>query len=57
MHSLSNGGNISETQPEKHSQVSISDLPGGLVVNNPPTNAGDTCSSPSSGGSHMLQGN
>ena len=30
-------------------------FPGGVVVRNPPANAGDTSSSPGPGGSHMLQ--
>ena len=33
------------------------DFPGGAVVKNPPTNAGNTGSSPGLGRSHMLQGN
>ena len=32
-------------------------FPGGVVVENPPTNAGDTGSSPGPGGSHMPQSN
>ena len=31
------------------------DFPGGAVVNNPPTKAGDMGSSPGPGSSHMLQ--
>ena len=31
------------------------DFPGGAVVKDPPANAGDTCSSPGLGRSHMLQ--
>ena len=30
-------------------------FPGGVVVRNPPANAGDTSPSPGPGGSHMLQ--
>ena len=33
------------------------DFPGGAVVKNPPANAGDTCSSPGPGRSHMLWSN
>ena len=33
------------------------DFPGGAVVKNPPSNAGDTGSSPGPGGSHMLWSN
>ena len=33
------------------------DFPGGAVVKNPPANAGDTCSSPGPGRSHMLRNN
>ena len=33
------------------------DFPGGPVVENPPTNAGDTGSTPGLGRSHMLQRN
>ena len=57
MNSLRNGGNVRETQTEKHLKVSISDLTWGLGVKNLPTNAGDTCSIPISGRSHRLQGN
>ena len=32
-------------------------FPGGAVVNNPPTNAGDTDSIPNLGGSHMPPSN
>ena len=32
-------------------------FPGGTVVENPPTNAGDTGSSPGLGGSHMPRSN
>ena len=35
----------------------ICDFPGGPVVKNPPTNAGDMCSIPGLGRSHMLQNN
>ena len=32
-------------------------FPGGAVVKNPPANAGDTCSSPGLGRSHVLRSN
>ena len=32
-------------------------FPGGMLVKNPPANAGDTGSTPGLGGSHMLQSN
>ena len=33
------------------------DFPGGVVIKNPPANAGDTASSPGLGRSHMQQSN
>ena len=38
-------------------EVIIRDFPGGTVVKNPPTNAGDTGSSLGPGRSHMPQSN
>ena len=42
-------------KPQK--QVHNEGFPGGLVVKNPPANAGDTDLSPGPGRSHMLFGN
>ena len=38
-------------------KTNIQDLPGSVVVKNPPANAGDKGSSPGPGRSHMLQSN
>ena len=42
--------------PSKEEQRKCEDFPGGLVVKNPPVNAGDADSIPGPGESHMLQG-
>ena len=42
---------------EQRAKVQDVGFPGGTVVKNPPANAGDTSSSPSMGGSHMLRSN
>ena len=56
-----NLGNRMEAWIEKILEMINKDLeeefPGGAVVKNPPTNGGDTGSSPGLGRSHMLPGN
>ena len=42
---------------KKKKKKNFSGLPGGVVVKNPPANAGDTGSSPGPGRSHMLRSN
>ena len=39
------------------SKIHLQDFPGGSGVKNPPANAGDTCSSPGPGRSHMPRSN
>ena len=41
----------------KHLKGYLRDFPGGSVVKNLPANAGDTCSSPGPGRSHVPRGN
>ena len=41
----------------KYGSSEIQDFPGGLVVKNPPANAGDTGSIPGLGRFHLLQSN
>ena len=38
-------------------KIGLGDFPGGTVVKNLPANAGDTCSSPGPGRSHMPRSN
>ena len=42
---------------QTHSNLNIRNFPGGAVVKNPPSNAGDTGSSPGPGRSHMPRSN
>ena len=44
-------------QREVYENDHYRDFPGGVVVKNPPANAGDTGSSPGRGRSHMLRSN
>ena len=44
---------LGNTHPDIHSKVAFPGFPGGVVVKNPPVNAGDTGSSPGPGRSHM----
>ena len=44
--------------PRNKSELKVNQgFPGGAVVKNPPANAGDMCSIPGLGRSHMLQSN
>ena len=45
------------THSLKESRQSKRDFPGGAVVKNPRANAGDMCSSPGAGRSHMPRSN
>ena len=42
---------------QRGKKIQLWDFPGGVVVKNPPANAGDTGSSPGPGRSHMPRSN
>ena len=48
---------VAKTVGIKHNKNEIPGFPGGIVVKNPPANAGDTGSSPGPGRSHMPRSN
>ena len=54
---MENGAVIKENSMEMPQKVKLRDFPGGTVVKNRPANAGNMCSIPGPGRSHMPQHN